>query len=224
MKINEFILRLANISVDNEIVYTIQKKYSSKDVPDMVKQLLSAANDGVFFDEECRLLSYEEILFAAQNLNIDFAKHGIIPFFDIADNDYIVYNFKKKNWELFNIIEEEAFKSEKQINDIIKTIYGKNKMPTVELTEDVVQQIAEIITQYVPKAWFMIAIEAILKNDDLSFTAEALDSEDVQYDIDIDSDDKNTLKAILLKPMKDQSCVFFRFEVNDEGNYSIESA
>ena len=224
MKINDFILGLANIAVDNKIVYTIQKQYSSKDIPRMVQQLLSVAKDGAFFDEGCRLLSYDEILSASQELNINFSKHGIIPFFDIADNDYIVYNFKKKNWELFNIIDEEAFKSEKQINEIIKTIYGEAKMPTVELTEEVVQKIADITTQYAPEAWVMVAIEAMMKNNELTFTAEALDNEEVQYEIDIDDEDKRALKAILLQPMKEQSCVFFRFEVNDDGDYAIEFA
>ena len=224
MKINDFILGLANISVDSKIVYTIQKQYSSKDIPRMVQQLLSVAKDGAFFDEGCRLLSYDEIISASQELNINFSKHGIIPFFDIADNDYIVYNFKNKNWELFNIIDEEAFKSEKQINDIIKTIYGEAKMPTVELTEEVVQKIADITTQYAPEAWVMVAIEAMMKNNELTFTAEALDNEEVQYEIDIDDEDKRALKAILLQPMKEQSCVFFRFEVNDDGDYAIEFA
>ena len=224
MKINDFILGLANIAVDNKIVYTIQKQYSSKDIPRMVQQLLSVAKDGAFFDEGCRLLSYDEILSASQELNINFSKHGIIPFFDIADNDYIVYNFKKKNWELFNIIDEEAFKSEKQINEIIKTIYGEAKMPTVELTEEVVQKIADITTQYAPEAWVMVAVEAMMKNNELTFTAEALDNEEVQYEIDIDDEDKRALKAILLQPMKEQSCVFFRFEVNDDGDYAIEFA
>lgn len=224
MKINDFVLGLANISIDNKVVYTIQKKYSSKDIPRMVQQLVSVAKDGTFFDEGCRLLSYDEILSASQDLNINFSKHGIIPFFDIADNDYIVYNFKKKNWELFNIVEEEAFKSEKQITDIIKTIYGETKMPTVELTEDIVQKIADITTQYAPEAWVMVAIEAIMKNNELSFSAEALDSEEVQYEIDIDSEDKNALKAILLQPMKEQACAFFRFEVTDDGDYTIEFA
>jgi hypothetical protein len=70
----------------------------------------------------------------------------------------------------------------------------------------------------------MVAIEAIMKNNELSFSAEALDSEEVQYEIDIDSEDKNALKAILLQPMKEQACAFFRFEVTDDGDYTIEFA
>ena len=224
MKINDFVLGLANISIDNKVVHTIQKKYSTEGIPRTVQQLVSVAKDGTFFDEGCRLLSYDEIFSASQDLNINFSKYGIIPFFDIADNDYIVYNFKNKNWELFNIIDEKAFKSEKQINDIIKTIYGEAKMPTVELTEEVVQKIADITTQYAPEAWVMVAIEVMMKNNELTFTAEALDNEEVQYEIDIDDEDKKTLKAILLQPMKEQSCVFFRFEVNDDGDYAIEFA
>ncbi|MBE6388469.1 MAG: hypothetical protein E7043_10275 [Lentisphaerae bacterium] len=101
---------------------------------------------------------------------------------------------------------------------------GETKMPTVELTEDIVQKIADITTQYAPEAWVMVAIEAIMKNNELSFSAEALDSEEVQYEIDIDSEDKNALKAILLQPMKEQACAFFRFEVTDDGDYTIEFA
>lgn len=224
MKINDFILTLSNISVDNKIVYAIQKKYISKDIPRIVQQLLTVAQDGTFFDEGCRLLSYDEIFSASQELNINFSKHGIIPFFDITDNDYIVYNFKKGKWELFNIVEEISFRHAKQLNDIINNIYGEKKMPTVELTEEVVQKIADITTQYAPEAWVMVAVEAMMKNNELIFTAEALDNEEVQYEIDIDDEDKRALKAILLQPMKEQSCVFFRFEVNDDGDYAIEFA
>ena len=99
-------------------------------------------------------------------------------------------------------------------------------MATGELPEDIAQEIAQTLTditiKHAPQAWVKITTDIILKNSELAIKAIAVDSDDVQHDIEIDSSDKNTLEDILLQPMTDMSCEFFRFEVDNEGDCYIE--
>ena len=44
--------------------------------------------------ENARLLSLEEILNAPEELSVDFVSHGLLPVFDVFDNDFICYQTK----------------------------------------------------------------------------------------------------------------------------------
>lgn len=61
--------------------------------------------DGFFL----RTLSREEILHASEELQVDFQKLRSIPFIDTGDNDFLLYNYRKQNFYLFNIADECDF-------------------------------------------------------------------------------------------------------------------
>lgn len=122
MTINEYLKKLKSTEVDDSAVDKIEEKYtkiSSREA----KQVISLAGTGGFLDggkSVCRKLSLDDILDANTELNLDFPEKGIIPFFDRGDNDYIVFNVKEYCWEMFNIVDEISFKSEKVLEDILQ--------------------------------------------------------------------------------------------------------
>ena len=73
--------------------------------------LLSAKIGSTRLDGEKyrRLLSIAEIADASVDMNVDFAAYALIPLFDLADNDYIVYDAKHEKWAIFNIVDEIIF-------------------------------------------------------------------------------------------------------------------
>jgi len=56
-------------------------------------------------DNNARLLSLEEILDCNEDLQVDFSSVGLVPIFDIYDNDYICYQTKNGKWCVFNIVD-----------------------------------------------------------------------------------------------------------------------
>lgn len=110
MTIQEFVQQLPSVSLRNDKITTIENIYS-QNFPDIIKQIISCAGDGGFFDDEnfCRQLSFDDIIHAQKDLNVNFVAYEIIPLFDKMDNDYVVFNFKKGEWAMFNIVDESFF-------------------------------------------------------------------------------------------------------------------
>lgn len=122
MTINEYLKKLKSTEVDDDAVDKIEKKYAKISFYE-AKQVISLAGAGGFLDggkSVCRKLSLDDILDADAELNLDFPEKGIIPFFDRGDNDYIVFDVNKRSWEMFNIVDEISFKSEKALEDILQ--------------------------------------------------------------------------------------------------------
>lgn len=69
--------------------------------------------------ENARLLSLEEILNSNEDLQVDFTSLGLIPIFDIFDNDYICYQVKNGSWCIFNIVDEVSFKKDSTLQELL---------------------------------------------------------------------------------------------------------
>lgn len=69
--------------------------------------------------ESARLLSLEEILNSDEDLQVDFTSLGLIPIFDIFDNDYICYQVKNGSWCIFNIVDEVSFKKDSTLQELL---------------------------------------------------------------------------------------------------------
>ena len=103
----------------NKKVSKIEAVYNHK-LPDEVAKIISSPSSISFSNDQYRILSYDEILNASNELKIDFNKYNIIPIIDCSDNDFIVYNFKTNSWSKFNISDETLFKQNKSLNELIK--------------------------------------------------------------------------------------------------------
>lgn len=115
----EYINELLGCKIDQALVKRIEMKYKTT-LPDVVKRIISNANDTVFFDDGYRVLSFSEIENAEMDLHVNFMEKGIIPLFDCNENVFIVYHFIGDFWSKFNINDETIFKKKRTLNEILK--------------------------------------------------------------------------------------------------------
>ena len=110
----EFLSSLENQKINFKIVEEIEKKYGFE-ITEIVQRIISASVESVFFDDEWRTLSVDEILNASENLHVDFEGQMLLPIVDTGENDFIVYHAEDNTWSKFNIIEECHFKAKKSV-------------------------------------------------------------------------------------------------------------
>lgn len=108
MGIRDYLDEIQGHPVNEENVRAIESRYGFS-LPELVKHIVS--EETVFFsdEEEIRVLPFEEILDAEEELRADFEGEGIIPVADCYENDFIVYNDKEKNWSMYNIVDQDMF-------------------------------------------------------------------------------------------------------------------
>lgn len=116
---SEYINALARLKIDSSKVSKLEKDYEAS-FPNTVKKIISNADDTIFFDDEYRVLSFDEVEDAEKDLHVDFKSKGIIPLLDCGENDFIVYHFKDDFWSKFNIIDETVFKKKKSLDELLK--------------------------------------------------------------------------------------------------------
>lgn len=73
----------------------------------------------MFLDNSYRLLSYDEILNAEEELQVEFGKQGILPLIDRGENDFISYGTKDGTWFVFNIVDEIKFKEKESLSELL---------------------------------------------------------------------------------------------------------
>ena len=224
MNIKNFVTTLDNIPKKADAVEKITESYSTKMLPGDVEKLLSASRSGIFFDEGCRLLSLEDIVSASGDLNVDFLSACIIPLIDTGDNNYIVYNHKFNNWSIFNIVDESSFCTKNSLIEILDSIYGENPPVGFSLSNEKIQTVADILSQYAPEAWLTVSLDMVVGNDAPTFDAMAVSEDDTQYQVSIDDEDQEKLMGILLDDMKKNGCRCFHFELTSDGNFNIDFA
>lgn len=120
MKRETFYKTITGTTINHEIVDKIQQAYGTV-FPAEVQKILSINLQGDFIEgaKFCRLLSAKEILNASAELHVDFTKHGIIPVFDIEDNNFVVFDFKNGCWKNFNIVDEVPYGGRLSLDAII---------------------------------------------------------------------------------------------------------
>lgn len=93
-------------------------KYEIKLEP-LVEKIVSYADQVLFFDEERRALSYQEILDPIENIGFDFVDLGLLPFVDVYDNSYAVFNLATKEWGRYNIFNQVFYMKRKSMEEVI---------------------------------------------------------------------------------------------------------
>lgn len=120
MNSKEFLKIATKSAISTEILDKINHIYKC-DLPNGVAQILSVNQSGCFLDGGPfrRLLSLEEIVNASAELHVDFAAHGLVPIFDINDNNFIVFDFIHCQWKKFNIVDETPYGAANSLQDIL---------------------------------------------------------------------------------------------------------
>lgn len=118
MKNKEFLEKLSKCELDGKKIDMVEKAYDTS-FPVQVRAIISSCNTPVFL-EEYRVLSFSEIINAEDDLKVNLKKEKIIPLIDCGDNDFIVYDFSKKRWAKYNIIENCLFKGNCNLSDLLK--------------------------------------------------------------------------------------------------------
>lgn len=110
MKLKDTLSKIAEVKIDADFTAQVEDMYKTA-FPDEVKRILSLSNDTVSYDDFSLLrgLSHAEITYASADMTVDFIGKGILPLFDVGDNDYIVYDILEKAWCKFNIVDEVKF-------------------------------------------------------------------------------------------------------------------
>lgn len=116
MKGKDFLLQLNKQSINRDAIKKIEEKYAIQ-LPIYVQKIISCSQESVFFENDWRTLSIDEIFNASNELHVDFCKLKIVPLFDTGDNDFIVYCSENDAWAKFNIIDECLFKNKKLLED-----------------------------------------------------------------------------------------------------------
>lgn len=85
-----------------------------------LKRIISfVKEESIFFDEDKRLLSRDEIINYKKylNLNID-----IIPLIDCWDNSFLVYNLNNQKFQMCDVSSETLYKDITSIENYIKLL------------------------------------------------------------------------------------------------------
>lgn len=96
---------------DETILKRIEQKYSAP-LPEDLIDLYHITSGGFLQMDQYdtwRLLDPEEILTAPDELQVDFVTQRKMPIVDCKDNDFICYDFDRKEYQLFNIVSEVDF-------------------------------------------------------------------------------------------------------------------
>lgn len=98
---------ILNAKINQKYLDEIKKVYKA-DFPDLVNKLLSINDEPIFF-KKCRLMSHIEILSTEDLYDTDFSAMNMIPLFDCHENNFIVFNYKKNKYEIYNIVDCVSF-------------------------------------------------------------------------------------------------------------------
>lgn len=108
MNKQEYVNAAFGCEINNDRVKQIEKVYKVS-LNDAVSKLISYAGSVSFFDEERRALTFDEIVYASKDLEIDFVEMGIIPLIDAYDCSYIVYLTKEGKWARFSSVDKTIY-------------------------------------------------------------------------------------------------------------------
>lgn len=118
MTAKQYVLDITGTEDDNEKISKLEKMYNAF-FPNIINNIISKSTEPKFFDDGSRMLSFDEMLDAENDLNVKFCELGIFPIMDCCENDFIVYNIKDKSWSKFNIVDEIAFDSKNSLEEML---------------------------------------------------------------------------------------------------------
>ena len=118
MNKQEFMDAVMSCDIKEDRVKQIEKQYKVI-LNDEVSKFVSYADTVDFFDEERRALSFEEIIDASEELEVDAVELGIIPLIDAYDCTYIVYLTKEEKWARFSSVDGTVYMKKDSLVEVM---------------------------------------------------------------------------------------------------------
>lgn len=118
MTLKEYLDALKSVDIKKERVDKLIEIYGNE-IPDIVQRIASFDMEDYFLDDEIRILSFEGILFADDDLNARFKDARLIPLADLMDGDYAVYNCVTGKWNMCNAYEGILFNEQDSLEKIL---------------------------------------------------------------------------------------------------------
>jgi len=120
MKLRDALARLNNVEIDKTVIGEIETLYKTT-LSNELKKVISLNKAGVSYDDKSVFngLSSNAIINAYNDLYIDFVGLNLLPLFDIGDNEYIVYDLKKRCYALYDISDDDEYSEE---SDLLKYV------------------------------------------------------------------------------------------------------
>ena len=115
----EYLSQLNYVAINDEKVSEIEKVYGVLN-NEMVKKILSNAEETIFLDDDARSLEFSEIKDADKELHVGFSQKHFLPLFDCFENNFIIYDISQNNWAMFNINDEVLFTEKSSLHDLLK--------------------------------------------------------------------------------------------------------
>lgn len=109
MNKQEYVEFISSYEVDEERIAKVKELYSIEQATDLFERIVSAAGEVTSFDEERRALTFDGIIYANEDLGVDFAERGIVPVIDAYNLDYIVYMINEAKWGIYNISDDDVY-------------------------------------------------------------------------------------------------------------------
>ena len=116
MKLRDALAKLDKVEIDKEVISELEALYKTK-FPEELKKVISMNSEGVSYDDKSVFngLSSKAILSAYDDLYIDFVSLQLLPLFDIGDSEYIVYDFKKRRYAIYDISDDDEYSEESDL-------------------------------------------------------------------------------------------------------------
>ncbi len=118
MTSKQYVLEVIGTKDNKDRIEKLEGIYKTS-FPDILRNIISAADESQFFDNDTRMLSFDEMVDAENDLHVEFSKLRIFPIMDCGENDFIVYHIDTKNWSMFNINDEISFKNRDLLEELL---------------------------------------------------------------------------------------------------------
>ena len=118
MNKQEFINSALVHEINEDRVKEISELYKVQ-LEEVIQKIISIADEVDFFDEERRMLSYDEIKSGSKLLGINVVEEGMIPLIDAYDCNYIVYLIRDGSWAKYTTVDKMMFKKRNTLEEIL---------------------------------------------------------------------------------------------------------
>jgi hypothetical protein len=120
MRLRDALAGLSKVEIDKDSIREIENLYKTK-FPTEVTKVVSLNKDGVSYDDKSIFngLSINAILNAYNDLYVDFVGLQLLPLFEIGDNEYIVYNIKKRCYAIYDISDDDEYSEESNLSSYV---------------------------------------------------------------------------------------------------------
>lgn len=115
---SEYLNAASKWEIIDEIVEAVSNAYSRR-LPKLLQRIVSHSDNPCFFGDGSHVLSLAEMLGVEETLGVSFADKHLIPVVDCCDGDYIVFDYDKGVWAIYNIVDDVTFKQRETLGELL---------------------------------------------------------------------------------------------------------